>query len=78
MKTITISENSYSRLKSWKKGGRDSFSKVIERMIPEKGTLGAVLDYLDKREGASDEEKDQKMEQSLNERAVGQTDPWNF
>lgn len=77
MKTITISENSYSRLKSWKKGGGDSFSKVIERMIPEKGTMGAVLDYLDKHDHVCDEKKDRKLEQSVNERAVGQTDPWN-
>lgn len=77
MKTITITENSYSRLKSWKKEGRDSFSKVIERMIPERGTFGAVLDYLEKNDHMPSDEKNDLMEKSVTERATGQSDPWN-
>ena len=44
MKTIAVSETAYTRLASWKTGRNDTFSAVIERLIPPKGTLGAALD----------------------------------
>jgi predicted CopG family antitoxin len=44
MKTIALSENAYSRLASWKSGRGDTFSAVIERLIPPKGTLEAALE----------------------------------
>ncbi len=43
MKTITLTEEAYGRLVSWKMNGRDSFSKVIERVVPKKGTMSNVL-----------------------------------
>ena len=44
MKTIAVSEKAYSRLASWKNGRGDSFSAVIERLIPPKGTMSAALE----------------------------------
>lgn len=44
MKTIAVSENAYTRLASWKTGRADTFSAVIERLIPPKGTLNAALE----------------------------------
>ena len=44
MKTITLSEPAYRRLAEWKAHGRDSFSNVVMRMVPERGTLGQVLE----------------------------------
>jgi predicted CopG family antitoxin len=41
MKTISLSESAYSRLLSWKEGA--TFSEVIEKLIPPKGTLQAAL-----------------------------------
>jgi len=41
MKTISLSESAYSRLLSWKDGA--TFSEVIEKLIPPKGTLQAAL-----------------------------------
>jgi predicted CopG family antitoxin len=41
MKTISLSETAYSRLLSWKEGG--TFSEVIEKLIPPKGTLQAAM-----------------------------------
>jgi len=41
MKTISLSESAYQRLLSWKEG--DTFSEVIEKLIPPKGTLQAAL-----------------------------------
>jgi predicted CopG family antitoxin len=42
MKTISLTETAYQRLASWKDGR--TFSEVIERMIPPKGTIQAALD----------------------------------
>ena len=44
MKTIAVSEKAYTRLASWKNGRADTFSAVIERLIPPKGTLAAALE----------------------------------
>ena len=44
MKTIAVSEKAYTRLASWKIGRDDTFSAVIERLIPPKGTLDAALE----------------------------------
>jgi predicted CopG family antitoxin len=40
MKTITLSEEAYERLKSWKTEDSDSFSKVVLKMVPKRGTAG--------------------------------------
>lgn len=42
MKTIAVSEKAYTRLAAWKSGRKDTFSAVIERLIPPRGTLGAA------------------------------------
>ena len=39
MKTITLTDEAYERLKAWKTGG-DSFSQVVLRMVPKRGTFG--------------------------------------
>jgi predicted CopG family antitoxin len=43
MKTITLSEAAYERLKAWKVGG-DSFSQVVLRIVPKRGTFGDLED----------------------------------
>jgi len=44
VRTIAVSEKAYTRLASWKGGRDDTFSAVIERLIPPKGTLAAALE----------------------------------
>ncbi len=39
MKTVTLSDAAYERLKAWKTG-RDSFSHVVLRVVPKRGTFG--------------------------------------
>jgi predicted CopG family antitoxin len=39
MKTITLTEEAYERLKAWKDRGLDSFSKVVLAKVPRRGTL---------------------------------------
>ena len=38
MKTISLTDEAYERLKSWKSPERGSFSKVVLEVIPKKGT----------------------------------------
>jgi predicted CopG family antitoxin len=42
MKTISLTESAYQRLASYKEGR--TFSQVIERMIPLKGTIEAAFE----------------------------------
>ena len=62
MKTITLTDEAYKRLKDLKDRPGDSFSKVVLRVVPEKGTLGQMLDdvlrlpRLDERSAAIMEE----------------------
>ena len=44
MKTITLTEEAYGRLKDWKEGERDSFSNVVLRIVPKRGTLADLLE----------------------------------
>jgi predicted CopG family antitoxin len=46
MKTITLSEEAYSRLREWKMSSRDSFSKVVLTVVPARGTLGQAADEI--------------------------------
>ena len=43
MKTITLTPEAYQRLKDWKEPRGDSFSKVVLRLVPERGTLGEMV-----------------------------------
>jgi len=76
MKTITLDEVAYERLKAWKKGSRESFSNVVKRIVPEPGTLGAFLSFIETH-GPTDAERDEVMEASINERPAAKEDPWS-
>ena len=76
MKTITLDEIAYERLKAWKKGSRESFSSVVKRVIPEPGTLGAFLSHVQAM-GGHDVVKDDIMEETVNRRSAVKEDPWS-
>jgi predicted CopG family antitoxin len=76
MKTITLDEVAYERLKAWKKGSRESFSNVVKRIVPEPGTLGAFLSFIETH-GSTDAERDELMEASISERSAVKEDPWS-
>ena len=44
MKTISLTDEAYMRLKEWKESPKDSFSRVVLKRVPEKGTLGQLLE----------------------------------
>ena len=46
MKTITLSEEAYERLKAWKESPADSFSCVVLKVVPRKGTLAQMSEEI--------------------------------
>lgn len=42
MKTITLTTEAYERLSAWKVSPKDSFSRVVQRVVPARGTLASV------------------------------------
>ncbi len=75
MKTITLDEEAYERLKRWKRSPRDSFSRVVKRVVPLPGTLGAFTDFTE-RLGTDRRPGNGEMEKAINERSTAKADPW--
>ncbi len=40
MKSMTLSEEAYQRLKPWKTDPSESFSKVVLKLVPKQGAAG--------------------------------------
>jgi len=74
MKTITLDEEAYRRLLAWKRAKGDSFSKVVKRVVPEAGTLGAMARFVVNR--SSSEEQDAVLEAIVDDRISAKHDPW--
>jgi predicted CopG family antitoxin len=74
MKTITLDDEAYLRLKAWKRAKGDSFSVVVKRMVPEAGTLGAMEKFVSQR--TLTKAKDDILEKSINQRLPGKSNPW--
>jgi predicted CopG family antitoxin len=75
MKTITLDEEAYRRLKNWKRSPGDSFSRVIKRVVPEAGTLGAMARFVEENRGV-DPERDAILEKTVETRSSEKPDPW--
>ena len=43
MKTITLTDDAYERLASWKRTPKDSFSSVVIAVVARRGTLGDLV-----------------------------------
>ena len=63
MKTISLTDSAYQRLNSWKEGC--TFSEVVERMVPAKGTIASALAAADGMPDLTEKEFD-ALEKSLN------------
>jgi len=75
MKTITLDEEAYGLLKMWKSSDRESFSKVVKRVVPVPGTLAALLAYVDEA-GTSRLPANETMEEAISVRPTAKHDPW--
>ena len=75
MKTITLDDAAYNRLKAWKKNSSESFSTVVKRLVPEAGSLGAFLAFVERR-GTDRMPGNDTMQQVVEDRLVNKNDPW--
>jgi len=77
MKTITLTEMAYMRLKSWKDEQLNSFSKVVLAKVPKKGTLADLAAQIDSLPPLSDEQYE-RIEQAVSwaNDWKNQRDPW--
>jgi predicted CopG family antitoxin len=66
MKTISLTEEAYQRLQTWKSGSAESFSKVVLRLVPPKYTGAAILEAARGIPPLSGEQAD-RMEEALAE-----------
>ena len=79
MKTITLSDEAYYRIKMWKESPKDSFSKVIERLVPSRGSAKSVLNMLKKRRPLSVQQEKiwDQYEKELHDSSLDR-DPWKL
>lgn len=75
MKTITLDDAAYARLKAWKKGTKESFSQVVKRLLPEPGTLASFVNFTETRHTAS-LPGNQQLETAIEQRSIEKNDPW--
>ena len=77
MKTITLTDEAYCRLVAWKENQKDSFSKVVDRLVPRRGTLGAVMSDMHDLPAIPKVAVDEIEREAMSNRAwSNQKDPW--
>ncbi|MFM8809413.1 MAG: antitoxin VapB family protein [Chthoniobacterales bacterium] len=75
MKTITLDDEAYARLEMWKSSENESFSGVVKRVVPVRGTLGAFLSFVD-RSGMGSMAGNDVLERCANSRSAAKHEPW--
>lgn len=76
MKTITLTDDAYERLKSWKESPKESFSKVILKQVPKRGTAGALDEVFDQIPPITEEQARVMEETVIWGNNWGRTDLW--
>lgn len=75
MKTITLDDAAYERLKRWKQSPKESFSQVVKRVVPPAESLAAFLRFAEEEETSTLENND-LMERVIDDRSDSKHDPW--
>lgn len=75
MKTITLDDVAYERLKAWKRSPRESFSSVVRRVVPEAGSLGSFLSFVEVH-GTDRLPGNDVLDAAVDDRSDGKPDPW--
>ena len=75
MKTITLDDIAYCRLKSWKRSSNESFSSVVKRVLPEPATLGAFLNFVETHQTRS-LPSNAVLEEAVENCSSAKQDPW--
>ena len=78
MKTISLSDEAYERLAAWKETGKESFSAVVLKVVPKRGTLGDLGAQMDRLSPLTEEQAAaiQDAVRWANDWR-NQEDPWN-
>ena len=56
MKTISLNDEAYDRLIAWKDSSKESFSAVVLRVVPKRGTLADLGSQLDRLSPLTEEQ----------------------
>ena len=75
VKTITLDDDAYRRLKAWKRKPGESFSSVVKRVLPEPGTLGAFLGFVESN-ATYLSSGNELLERTVEQRSLTKEDPW--
>jgi hypothetical protein len=75
VKTITLDDVAYSRLKAWKRTPKESFSAVVKRVLPEPGSLGAFLNFVETH-NTPGLPANAALEEAIEGRSPAKHDPW--
>lgn len=77
MKTITLSDEAYQRLAAWKTSPKESFSQVVLKVVPKRGTLADLAREMDRLPPLT-EEQARLMEETIAEANAWKNwkDPW--
>jgi len=77
MKTITLTDQAYTRLKDWKDSDKESFSTIVLKIVPQKGTLSQMIQDFGRMRVLSDSQAKVMEENVKWGRDPGKSkDPW--
>ena len=62
-------------MQAWKRGPKDSFSKVVKRVVPQPGTLAAFAGFTETNQ-TNRLSGNEAMEDAVEQRSPAKDDPW--
>ncbi|RYD38803.1 MAG: hypothetical protein EOP87_00735 [Verrucomicrobiaceae bacterium] len=75
VKTITLDDAAYERLEALRIHSEESFSDLVKRVVPQAGTLGAMLEFA-RLSKTADLPGNDILESTVEERSTTKHDPW--